>query len=141
MSDWRSPATTNATILDEWYFSPRLRPVSTVKQEFRNQLSISSPNMICRANNVESESKLLTPFLLSHFPLPVFSQSSIELPTECIKTDTCSLAPHFNMYLQNRLSRTQTNSQSLCSPSTSSSDEDLSKFKKVFKSINNEVMM
>ncbi|CAG9530876.1 unnamed protein product [Cercopithifilaria johnstoni] len=134
MSNWPSPAPKNTTVLDEWNFSPRLRPVSTVKQEFLNQLSTPSSSMICTTNNVESGSKLLTPFLLSHFAVPVFSRPSIELPknalAKCSNTDTCNLAPHLNLYLQNGLNRTQTNSQSLCLPSTSSNDENFSKNKK-----------
>lgn len=94
MSNWQSSATTNAAVLDEWYFSPRFRSVSTVEPEFRNQLSIPSHSMICTANNVEDGSKLLPPFLLSRFAIPVSSQPSIELPknvlTKFINTDTCS---------------------------------------------------
>lgn len=45
-------------------------------------------------------------------------------------------AQHLNMYLQNGFGRTQTNSQSFCLPSTSSNN-DLTKNKKVFESISN----
>lgn len=94
MSNWATPEATNATILDKWYFSPGLSPVSTIKQEFQNQLSNSSPRMICTANDIHSGSKLLTPLLLPHFAIPVFPQSSIELPknalTKSINTDMYS---------------------------------------------------
>ncbi|VDM08484.1 unnamed protein product [Wuchereria bancrofti] len=139
MSNLPSPTTTHATLLDERYFSsPTLHSASITKHQLQNQVSLSSPNMIF-TNNIESEFKLFTPFLLSHLAIPIFSQPSIELSknavtTKCINTDTYNLAPHLNMYLKNEPDRIETLSQSLCLPSTSSSnEEDTSKKKKHLK--------
>ncbi|VDK64963.1 unnamed protein product, partial [Onchocerca ochengi] len=118
MSNWPPSATTYPTILNEWYFSPRFHPASTMKQEFRNQISISPPNMIF-TNNTESGSKLLTSCLLSHLAVPEFSRPSLELPK--------NLVPNLNMYLQNELDRTLTDSESLSLPTTSSNEKGLSK--------------
>ncbi|EFO19602.1 hypothetical protein LOAG_08890 [Loa loa] len=132
MSNWPSPATTHATILDEWYFSPRLHPTS-LKHALQNQISLSSPNLAF-TNDAESGSKLFTPSLLSHLAIPVFSRPSIEPSksalTKCINTEICRLAPHLNMHLQNGHGKTETVSQSLCLPSTSSNEEGSSKNKK-----------
>ncbi|VDP14601.1 unnamed protein product [Onchocerca flexuosa] len=138
MSNWPSSATTYPTVLNEWYFSPRFHPASTVKH------SITPPNMIF-PNNAESGSNLLTSCLLSHLAVPEFLRPSLELPkstfTKCINTNACNLVPHLNMYLQNELDRTRTESQSLSLPNTSSNEKDFSKNEKVFELKSNKVMV
>ncbi|VIO95740.1 CES-1, putative [Brugia malayi] len=131
MSNWpSSTTTTNATHLDEQrYFSPTLHSTSITKHQYQNQLSHSSSNMIF-TNNIESNFKLFTPFLLSHLAIPIFTQPSVELSknavtTKSINTDTYNLSPHLNMYLKNGPDRTEILNQSLCLPSTSSSSIEL----------------
>ncbi|KAM3721614.1 Transcriptional repressor scratch [Dirofilaria immitis] len=46
MSNWPLSATTYSKIFDECHFSPMFHSISTVKQEFRNQVSISSPSLV-----------------------------------------------------------------------------------------------
>uniref|UniRef100_A0A915PR52 C2H2-type domain-containing protein n=1 Tax=Setaria digitata TaxID=48799 RepID=A0A915PR52_9BILA len=116
MSNWSSPATTEATFLREWYSSLRLHTASVMKQESRNQVSASAPSMIS-SNDAGSGSKLLTPCLLSHLAIPVFSQPSIELPKSAlakrISADIYNLAPRFNTHLQNDLCRIPVDNQAL----------------------------
>ncbi|MCP9261105.1 hypothetical protein DINM_004193 [Dirofilaria immitis] len=67
MSNWPLSATTYSKIFDECHFSPMFHSISTVKQEFRNQVSISSPSTIFTNNAEYFTANRLVPYLNMYF--------------------------------------------------------------------------